>query len=128
MSIGGLLTVPFNSIYHATKWALEGWSESIAFELSQFRIGIKTIPGGMKTDFSTRSLDTGRHPAYDALVNRVMGLISEVRHRLRPWEPRSRLDSSGCPVKSVYRLIKVLALWLSGPPQSRSRQHCGYMP
>jgi NAD(P)-dependent dehydrogenase (short-subunit alcohol dehydrogenase family) len=35
-SIGGLLAVPFNSIYHATKWALEGWSESMAFELSQF--------------------------------------------------------------------------------------------
>ena len=42
-SIGGLLTVPFNSIYHATKWALEGWSESMAFELNQFGIGIKTI-------------------------------------------------------------------------------------
>jgi NAD(P)-dependent dehydrogenase (short-subunit alcohol dehydrogenase family) len=34
-SIGGLITVPFNSLYHATKWALEGWSESMAFELNQ---------------------------------------------------------------------------------------------
>ena len=77
-SIGGLLTVPFNSIYHATKWALEGWSESMAFELNQFGIGIKTIePGGMKTDFFTRSFDTGGHPAYDALVNRVMGIITD---------------------------------------------------
>jgi NAD(P)-dependent dehydrogenase (short-subunit alcohol dehydrogenase family) len=77
-SIGGLLTVPFNSIYHATKWALEGWSESMAFELNQFGIGIKIIePGGMKTDFFTRSFDTGRHPAYDALVNRVMGIITD---------------------------------------------------
>jgi NAD(P)-dependent dehydrogenase (short-subunit alcohol dehydrogenase family) len=77
-SIGGLLTVPFNSIYHATKWALEGWSESMAFELNQFGIGIKTIePGGMKTDFFTRSFDTGRHPAYDALVNKVMGIITD---------------------------------------------------
>ena len=79
-SIGGLLTVPFNSIYHATKWALEGWSESIAFELNQFGIGIKTVePGGMKTDFFTRSIDTGRHPAYDALVNKVMGIITDPR-------------------------------------------------
>ena len=77
-SIGGLLTVPFNSIYHATKWALEGWSESMAFELNQFGIGIKIIePGGMKTDFFTRSFDTGRHPAYDALVNKVMGIITD---------------------------------------------------
>ena len=77
-SIGGLMTVPFNSIYHATKWALEGWSESMAFELGQFGIGMKTIePGGMKTDFFIRSFDTGRHPAYDALVNRVMGVITD---------------------------------------------------
>jgi NAD(P)-dependent dehydrogenase (short-subunit alcohol dehydrogenase family) len=77
-SIGGLMTVPFNSIYHATKWALEGWSESMAFELNQFGIGIKTIePGGMKTDFFTRSFDTGRHPAYDAFVNKVMGVITD---------------------------------------------------
>jgi NAD(P)-dependent dehydrogenase (short-subunit alcohol dehydrogenase family) len=77
-SIGGLMTVPFNSIYHATKWALEGWSESMAFELSQFGIGIKTIePGGMKTDFFTRSFDTGGHPAYDALVNKVMSVITD---------------------------------------------------
>src|SRR3974390_937741 len=77
-SIGGLITVPFNSLYHATKWALEGWSESMAFELNQFGIGIKTIePGGIRTDFFTRSFDTGRHPAYDPLVNRVMGIITD---------------------------------------------------
>jgi NAD(P)-dependent dehydrogenase (short-subunit alcohol dehydrogenase family) len=77
-SIGGRMTVPFNSIYHATKWALEGWSESMAFELSQFGIGIKTVePGGMKTDFFARSFDTGRHPAYEALVNKVMGIITD---------------------------------------------------
>jgi NAD(P)-dependent dehydrogenase (short-subunit alcohol dehydrogenase family) len=35
-SLGGLVAFPFNSIYHATKWAIEGWSESMAFELNQF--------------------------------------------------------------------------------------------
>jgi len=77
-SIGGLITVPFNSMYHATKWALEGWSESMAFELSQFGIGMKTVsPGGMKTDFFTRSFDVGRHPDYDALMNKVMSAITD---------------------------------------------------
>ena len=77
-SLGGLTAFPFNSIYHATKWAIEGWSESMAFELNQFGIGIKTIePGGIRTDFFTRSFDTGRHPAYDPLVNRVMGIITD---------------------------------------------------
>jgi NAD(P)-dependent dehydrogenase (short-subunit alcohol dehydrogenase family) len=77
-SIGGLITVPFNSIYHATKWALEGWSESMAFELNQLGIGMKTVsPGGMKTDFFTRSFDAGRHPAYDALVGKVMSAVTD---------------------------------------------------
>ena len=79
-SIGGLITVPLNSMYHATKWALEGWSEGMAFELSQFGIGLKIIePGGMKTDFFIRSFDAGRHPAYDALVTQVMNAITDPR-------------------------------------------------
>ncbi len=77
-SVGGVITVPFNSLYHATKWALEGWSESMAFELGQLGIGMKIVePGGMRTDFFTRSLDVGRHPAYDALVDKVMGAITD---------------------------------------------------
>ena len=80
-SLGGLVAFPFNSIYHATKWAIEGWSESMAFELNQFGIGIKVVePGGIRTDFFTRSFDTGRHPAYDSLVNKVMGAITDPKH------------------------------------------------
>jgi len=71
-SIGGLITFPLTSVYHATKWALEGWSESLAFELNQFGIGVKTVsPGGIKTDFVHRSLDTTSHPAYDKLVEKL---------------------------------------------------------
>jgi NAD(P)-dependent dehydrogenase (short-subunit alcohol dehydrogenase family) len=77
-SIGGLMTVPFNSMYHATKWALEGWSESMAFELSQLGIGLKILePGGMKTDFFTRSFDVGRHADYDVMADRVMNVITD---------------------------------------------------
>jgi NAD(P)-dependent dehydrogenase (short-subunit alcohol dehydrogenase family) len=77
-SIGGLIAVPFNSMYHATKWGLEGFCESMAFELKRFGIGMKTIePGGMKTDFFTRSFDTGKHEAYDGFVERVMSTITD---------------------------------------------------
>ena len=71
-SIGGLVTVPLNSAYHATKWALEGWAESMAFELNQIGIDIKTVsPGFIDTDFAGRSLDTASHPAYDAMAQKV---------------------------------------------------------
>ena len=50
----------------------------MAFELKQFGIGLKTVePGGMKTDFFTRSFDTGRHEAYDKLVDKVMSIITD---------------------------------------------------
>jgi NAD(P)-dependent dehydrogenase (short-subunit alcohol dehydrogenase family) len=77
-SIGGLIAVPFNSMYHATKWGLEGFCESMSFELKRFNIGMKIIePGGMKTDFFTRSFDSGSHEAYGRLVERVMDAITD---------------------------------------------------
>ncbi len=77
-SIGGLVTFPFNSVYHATKWALEGWSESLAFELGTFGIGVKTVsPGGIATDFAGRSLDITSHDAYAETMQKVMGAFMD---------------------------------------------------
>lgn len=75
-SIGGLATFPFNSTYHATKWALEGWSESMAFELGKFGIQVKTVaPGGIKTDFAGRSIVIAQHPVYADLMAKVMSVF-----------------------------------------------------
>lgn len=76
-SIGGLITFPFSSVYHATKWALEGWSESMAFELNKIGVGIKTVsPGGIKTDFLNRSADVNLHPAYEQWVQQLFAGIN----------------------------------------------------
>ncbi len=51
-SIGGVITFPFYSVYSASKWGVEGFCESLSFELSQFGIGVKTIsPGGIRSNF-----------------------------------------------------------------------------
>lgn len=74
-SIGGLIAFPLYSMYHATKWAIEGWSESMSFELARYNIGIKTIsPGGISTDFTGRSLEVAGHPdvAYADLLQKLM--------------------------------------------------------
>jgi NAD(P)-dependent dehydrogenase (short-subunit alcohol dehydrogenase family) len=77
-SIGGLITFPFSSVYHATKWALEGWSESMAFELKKIGVGIKTVsPGGIKTDFLSRSAEISAHPAYEKWVKQLFAGFSE---------------------------------------------------
>jgi len=77
-SIGGLITFPFSSVYHATKWALEGWSESMAFELKKIGVGIKTVsPGGVKTDFLSRSAEMSSHPVYEKWVKQLFAGFSE---------------------------------------------------
>jgi NAD(P)-dependent dehydrogenase (short-subunit alcohol dehydrogenase family) len=51
-SLGGRISFPLNSPYHATKFALEGLSESIQYELEP--LGIKVIviePGGVGSNF-----------------------------------------------------------------------------
>jgi NADP-dependent 3-hydroxy acid dehydrogenase YdfG len=56
-SIGGRITFPFISLYHSTKWAVEGFSESLAYELGELGIQVKIIePGGVDTDFGGRSM------------------------------------------------------------------------
>jgi len=72
-SVGGHVAFPFNSVYHATKWGLEGWNESLAFELAPFGIRAKTVaPGGILTDFAGRSITVTQHPAYADLLNKTM--------------------------------------------------------
>jgi NADP-dependent 3-hydroxy acid dehydrogenase YdfG len=56
-SIGGVITFPMMSLYHSSKWAVEGFSESLAYELGQLGIQVKLIePGGVSTDFGGRSM------------------------------------------------------------------------
>src|SRR5215203_1194611 len=55
-SVGGRMTFPLYSIYNSTKWAVEGFSEALQYEVEQFNIRIKIIePGPIKTDFYDRS-------------------------------------------------------------------------
>jgi len=73
-SMGGRVTFPLYSIYHATKWAVEGFSESVAFELRPFGIRVRIVePGAIRTDFYGRSRERIEPPAesgYDDLVAR----------------------------------------------------------
>lgn len=57
-SMGGRITFPIYSVYHGTKWAVEGFAEALQFELRPFNIRVKNVePGAIKTDFYERSMD-----------------------------------------------------------------------
>ncbi|KAL2815095.1 hypothetical protein BJX63DRAFT_390429 [Aspergillus granulosus] len=67
-SIGGWVGFPGNAYYHASKFALEGFTESVAKEMDpawniKFLIA---VPGGVRTNFAATSVKAiPRHPAYD---------------------------------------------------------------
>lgn len=51
-SYGGQVAYPSNSLYHATKFGIEGFCESVAQEVEKFNIGITIVePGGARTEF-----------------------------------------------------------------------------
>lgn len=79
-SVGGRITFPIYSLYHGTKWAVEGFSESLNFELNPLGIKVKIVePGPIRTDFYDRSMDTFVKPgltAYDSYVKRLLGKIN----------------------------------------------------
>ena len=55
-SIAGFLSFPLYSLYNSSKWAVEGFSEGLQYELRPFNIKVKCVePGPIKTDFYTRS-------------------------------------------------------------------------
>ena len=60
-SLGGRTAFPFYSLYNSAKWAVEGFSEALQYELEPFGIRVKLIePGPIKTDFYSRSEDVAR--------------------------------------------------------------------
>jgi NAD(P)-dependent dehydrogenase (short-subunit alcohol dehydrogenase family) len=93
-SIGGRLAFPFASSYHGTKWAVEGLSESMRYELARFNIKVKIIePGGIKTNFIDRGTEWASHPNYADLVDRV----KQFSHRLN-----NSLPAPAGVAKTIY--------------------------
>ena len=55
-SVGGRLAVPGNAAYHAAKWAVGGFTESIAQEVAPFGVTVCAVePGGMRTEWGKRA-------------------------------------------------------------------------
>ncbi len=57
-SIGGQMTFPLGTLYHGSKFAVEGLSEALYYELAAFGVKVKIVePGMIATDFGGRSFD-----------------------------------------------------------------------
>jgi NAD(P)-dependent dehydrogenase (short-subunit alcohol dehydrogenase family) len=77
-SMGGQVGIPTHSAYHAAKWGLEGFSESVSREVSGFDIHLTIVePGGTRTGFRNALNFTAEFPAYRDTA------VDHVRRRLR---------------------------------------------
>jgi len=81
-SMGGKMTFPLGSLYHGTKFAVEGISESLRYEVEQFGGSVKIIePGSIDTDFAGRSFDFNNDEkltAYQNIVTKIMTAFPEM--------------------------------------------------
>ena len=79
-SIGGRTAFPFSSLYNATKWAVEGFTESLQYELEPFGIRVKLIePGPIRTEFHGRSEEVARRDDLGAYDEKLDGFLAFMR-------------------------------------------------
>ena len=87
-SMGGKVTFPLGSLYHGTKFAVEGISESLNYEVAQFGGQVKIVePGMIATDFSGRSLDFSNDETmteYQNLVTSIMAAVPALAEHASP--------------------------------------------
>jgi NAD(P)-dependent dehydrogenase (short-subunit alcohol dehydrogenase family) len=86
---GGQVAFPGNSLYHATKWGIEGFCEAVAAEVAPFGIGITIVePGGARTEFrygSARVADLT--PEYDSTPAHAFLRMLDPANGLAPGDP-----------------------------------------
>src|ERR1700722_10468268 len=77
-SVGGRIAVPGNTPYHAAKWAVGGFSDSLAMEVAPLGIKICTLePGGIRTNWARRAAQNPPTllPDYEASIGSMLKIL-----------------------------------------------------
>ena len=81
-SIGGKMAFPLGTLYHGTKFAVEGISEALHYEMEQIGCKVKIVePGSINTDFAGRSLDFMNDESlteYQEIVGKTLKGVEEL--------------------------------------------------
>ncbi|HEV7176139.1 MAG TPA: oxidoreductase, partial [Solirubrobacteraceae bacterium] len=101
-SIGGLAAFPLTGIYHASKWALEGLSETLRQEVEPFGIRVLMVePSGFRTDWAGSSMD--RAEPIDAYQQ-----IDQIAQRRASQQEENNGSQPGNPDLAAQALLDTL--------------------
>ncbi|GAA4728797.1 SDR family oxidoreductase [Nocardioides endophyticus] len=97
-SIGGISAFPNVGAYHASKWALEGFSQALAQEVADFGIHVTLIePGGFSTDWAGPS---AKHAT-------ALAAYDDLREKAQQWRA-ARSAQPGDPTASARAVLAVV--------------------
>jgi NAD(P)-dependent dehydrogenase (short-subunit alcohol dehydrogenase family) len=96
-SIGGVIGIPFQAYYSASKFALEGFAEALAYEVAPFGIQITLVqPGNIATDFTASRRRAEARPgdaAYAETMTRAVSIME-------------RDEATGAPAEQVAMTVQ----------------------
>ena len=106
-SIGGVIGIPFQAYYSASKFALEGFAESLGYEIAPFGVTVTLVqPGNIKTDF-TASRQTDDAADCDHVYAAAMK---------KAVEAMERDEANGAPAQRVAAVVQRM-LETTRPPR-----------
>jgi NAD(P)-dependent dehydrogenase (short-subunit alcohol dehydrogenase family) len=109
-SYGGQVAFAGNSLYHATKWGIEGFVESVAQEVAPFGISMTIVePGGARTEFRYGSAQVAKAmPEYEGTPAHAFLQMLDPKNGLAPGDPArmaarmiESLDVDPAPLRMV---------------------------
>jgi NAD(P)-dependent dehydrogenase (short-subunit alcohol dehydrogenase family) len=96
-SLGGLIALPFQAFYSASKFAMEGYGEALAYEVAPFGIQVTLVePGNFRTDFTASRRDVPAPPGEDPYAAASAKAIAVME----------RDEANGAAPESVAKLVE----------------------
>lgn len=98
-SFGGVVALPFGSLYNSSKFAVEGLSEALSHEVAPFNIRVKIIePGSIDTNFRSNLEMIKADPAYDELTRAFFPRFRKLTEQL----PKNTAEDVA---ETIYRAV-----------------------